>query len=92
MLAGQPGPLASFYGYPAPFGHRLNATAVQAPLVLAPGDGCGGGDEGPALPPAVIPFSAAVVPRGNCSFTQKARALQEAGYAAMLLFNNEPGE
>lgn len=87
MAAGSTTVLDAYYGYPVPFGRRLNETAVRAPLWAAvPLDACGG-----ALAPPPIPFSAALVARGNCTFTEKARALQAAGYAAMLLFNNEPG-
>jgi len=33
----------------------------------------------------------AFVPRGTCSFTQKAENVQEAGAIGMVLYNNEPG-
>ena len=88
---GQAQPLQTFYGYPGPFGAfslgLLNDTAtLPAPLALAsPLNACGT----VAAPPAA--GAAAVVARGNCSFADKAWALQKAGWGAMLLFNNEEG-
>jgi signal peptide peptidase-like protein 2B len=84
-------PLQSFYGYPGPFGAfslgLLNDTATPpVPLALAaPLNACG------AVAPPLAAGAAVVVARGNCSFAEKAWALQKAGWGAMLLFNNEEG-
>lgn len=80
-------PLDAFYGYPGPFGMALNDTATeQYPVAVAdPVNACG------KVAQAPTPGAAAVVARGNCSFADKAWALQRAGYGAMLLFNNEEG-
>ncbi|KAL4438186.1 hypothetical protein ABPG77_010547 [Micractinium sp. CCAP 211/92] len=82
-LGGQPE--EAFYGYPAPFGAALNDTATaQMPLVAAhPATAC------EPLARATLPGAAALVARGNCSFTEKAKAVQAAGFEAMLLFNND---
>ena len=91
QLAGEAQPLQPLYGYPGPFGAfslgLLNDTAtLPAPLALAsPLNACGD----VAAPAAA--GAAAVVARGNCSFGDKAWALQKAGWGAMLLFNNEEG-
>lgn len=90
-LAGEAQPLQAFYGYPGPFGAfslgLLNDTATAAlPLGLAsPLNACG------TVEPPPAPGAAAVVARGNCSFTEKAWALQHAGWGAMLLFNTAEG-
>jgi signal peptide peptidase-like protein 2B len=78
----------AFYGYPGPFGLRLNNTATPPmPLVkAAPLNACGG-----SVAAAPVLGAAALVVRGNCSFTDKAWALQRAGFGAMLLFNFEEG-
>ncbi|PSC70351.1 signal peptide peptidase-like 3 [Micractinium conductrix] len=85
---GEPQPTAFFFGYPAPFGARLNDSASAAlPLAAAePLNACG------AVAAAPAPGGAALVQRGNCSFAAKAQAVQAAGYGAMLLFNSEPDE
>lgn len=91
QLAGEAEPLQMLYGYPGPFGAfslgLLNDTATPpAPLALAsPLNACG------AVAAAPAAGAAAVVARGNCSFADKASALQKAGWGAMLLFNNEEG-
>ena len=82
-------PLEAFYGYPAPFGAALPAATPTppAPLYAAdPPNACG--DAVAAAPQA---GAAALVARGNCSFAAKARAVQQAGFGAMLLYNNEEG-
>ena len=91
LLRGEHTPLEAFYGYPAPFGAfaagLLNDTAwpAAAVAVAEPLEACG------PIEPPVQPGAAAVVARGNCSFAEKAWAVQKAGYAAMLLFNTAPG-
>lgn len=55
--------------------------------VASPLNACGG-----EVDAAPVAGAAALVARGNCSFTDKAWALQRAGFSAMLLFNNEEGE
>lgn len=91
QLAGEAQTLQHLYGYPGAFGAfslgLLNDTATPpAPLTLAsPLNACGN----VAAPTAA--GAAAVVARGNCSFADKAWALQKAGWGAMLLFNNEEG-
>lgn len=78
----------AFYGYPAPFGAPLNDTATAPlPLVAAqPATAC------EPLVRASAPGAAALVARGNCSFADKAKAVQAAGFEAMLLYNNDEGE
>lgn len=85
-LGGQPE--EAFYGYPAPFGAAFNDTATaQMPLVAAqPATAC------EPLARATLPGAAALVARGNCSFAEKAKAVQAAGFEAMLLFNNDEGK
>ncbi|KAL4448488.1 hypothetical protein ABPG75_005707 [Micractinium tetrahymenae] len=82
-LGGQPE--EAVYGYPAPFGTALNDTpTAQLPLVAAqPANAC------QPLPRASPPGAAALVARGNCSFADKARAVQAAGFGAMLLYNDD---
>ena len=77
------------YGYPGPFGARLTDTALTLPVLAAaePLNACGG-----AVAPPPVPGAGGLVARGNCSFAVKAQALQQAGFGAMLLFNNEEGE
>ena len=77
------------FGYPGPFGARLNDTELTLPALAAaePLNACGG-----AVAPPPVPGAAALVARGNCSFAAKAQALQQAGFGAMLLFNDEEGE
>eukprot|EP00887_Chlorella_sp_A99_P007587 scaffold28.g7587.t1 len=71
----------SVYGYPALFGAPLNASFMTpAPLAWAsPDDAC--------APVGAAPGAGTVglVARGNCSFSDKARRLQAAGFGAMVL-------
>ncbi|KAG2441965.1 hypothetical protein HYH02_009759 [Chlamydomonas schloesseri] len=56
------------------------------PLVVAePADACGGQLRTSAAGAAVL------VVRGNCTFTDKAAAVQASGGAAMLLYDSQPG-
>ncbi|SPN99063.1 related to aminopeptidase Y precursor, vacuolar [Cephalotrichum gorgonifer] len=59
----------------------------SGPLVLAPGLGCEVTDY-----PAEVKGAAALIQRGTCTFGQKATSAKAAGAAALLVYNNEPGE
>lgn len=71
----------SFFGYPAAFGAPINATAsLPATLVWAtPLSACT-----PVSRP-LAQGAVGLVSRGNCSFADKARSLQDAGFSAMVL-------
>ncbi|GFR51742.1 hypothetical protein Agub_g14188, partial [Astrephomene gubernaculifera] len=79
-------PIIVKYGALAGFGSNLSQPLTSIPVNLAePLDACG---------PIALPTAAGtalLVIRGNCSFTEKARVVQSAGAAAMLLYDNEPG-
>ncbi len=88
----------AIYGYPAAFGARLNETASESyrihVLPSSHDDACTAIPDTSAVP---NPFDssghlspgAVLVRRGNCSFLQKARNLQSAGYNAMILFDDQ---
>jgi hypothetical protein len=59
--------------------------AISQPLAQSPNDGCA------ALPAGSLEHRVVLVPRGSCPFTTKARNLQAAGAAAVIIGNNEPG-
>ncbi|EFJ46292.1 hypothetical protein VOLCADRAFT_93422 [Volvox carteri f. nagariensis] len=73
------------YGVLAGVGSNLSQAITGLRLVVAePLTACG-------VVAPVAAGSAMLVIRGNCTFTEKARAVQAAGAAAMLLYDNEPG-
>jgi len=57
----------------------------------APGTAEAQGCTASAVPAATGPGQALLVERGVCSFHEKALAGQEAGYDAVILYNNAPG-
>lgn len=77
----------ALYGYPALFGVALNSSATDPALLeeVTPADACS------TVSKPLSPGGAALVPRGSCSFSEKAFHLQQAGYQIMLLYNNEAG-
>ena len=82
-------PSTFYFGYPAAFGPRLPSSQPTPPLLLwiaDPVDGCGG-DIKRIAAAAGSHATAALVQRGNCSFVEKAVALQAAGYQAMIMYD-----
>lgn len=65
----------------------LHRKPVTAPVVLVPNEGCLLTD----YPPAVF-GSIALVSRGTCTFGSKSDLAGQAGAAAVIIYNNVPGE
>lgn len=70
--------------YTSATGAASTPTSGSLPLALAGGDGC---------TPLAGDFTgqAVLIQRGTCSFHEKAVAAQNAGAAALVLYNNIPG-
>jgi hypothetical protein len=101
MLAGTPvltvtAPLNSAGAYPvgrADFGPQVGANGLSGTLVAAldPADPAGpsiGDACSPLLNSAIISGSIALVDRGDCAFTTKARNAQDAGAIGVLIADN----
>ncbi|KAG2440711.1 hypothetical protein HXX76_003568 [Chlamydomonas incerta] len=74
------------FGVLGGFGSNLSEPLASLPLVAAiPADACG------ELETASVAGAAVVVVRGNCTFTDKAAAVQAAGGVAMLLYDSQAG-
>lgn len=80
----EPPPNAALFGYPARFGTALTAADLGPLDIYAPqpADACS------PLSAAPGKAAAALVVRGNCSFVDKALAVQNAGYQAMVLYDD----
>lgn len=83
---------ASYKGSGAEFGPAMNTTGVSGSLVLAV-DGTGAANDGcEALTNAAqVSGKIAVVDRGTCAFTVKAKNAQLAGATAVVVANNQGG-
>lgn len=60
---------------------------VNGPLVAVANLGCDAADY-----PAEVEGNVAFVSRGSCTFAQKSTTAKEAGAAAVIVYNNVPGE
>ncbi|MGP5005918.1 S8 family serine peptidase [Brachybacterium tyrofermentans] len=79
--------------YAAATGGPAAPTEGELALIPAgePGTEAAQGCTADAVPPAASSGQALLVERGVCSFYEKALAGQEAGYDAVILYNNSPG-
>jgi minor extracellular serine protease Vpr len=84
-------PDGRLFGYAGATGAPATPVAGSLPLArtgttASTADGCA------ALPPGSLAGTAALIRRGTCGFYVKAFNAQTAGAAAVVLYNNAPGE
>jgi MYXO-CTERM domain-containing protein len=85
-IAGTYSPGTAAFG-PAAFDLSDNLVLVQDAGGTSPTDGC----EVPFANAAQVAGNIAVIDRGNCNFTLKAKNAQNAGAVGVLIVNNAPG-